>query len=142
MLKMSHTPTDASETPHDQTHPVFDMVAQHGIPVQEGSNTATTALIPALVLTMADTAGFHDPAAMAAGPGGATETALLFDLSASPPKPAAEDASMNAPNTRRRFDNSRTPTDRGTSRSAFRETHQRQRRSVSPTRSARLAMGG
>jgi len=67
---------------------------------------------------MAAAAGLHDPAAMAAGPSGATETALLFDLSASPPKPAAEDASMNAPSTRRRFANSRTPTDRGTSRSA------------------------
>ena len=77
-------------TPHDQAHPVLDMVAQHGNPVQEGSNTATTASPPALALTMAATAvapaGFHDPAAVPAGSSicsslGEGNTTLDFSLS-------------------------------------------------------------
>ena len=116
---MSHTPTSASVTPHDQAHPVLDMVAQHGIPVQEGSKTATTALTPALALTMAAAAaalvGIHDPAAMAAG--SRMQDASVFDLSVSPDKPGNEDDRMAGPSARRRMDNSRTPTDRGTSRS-------------------------
>ena len=45
------------------------------------------------------------------------QDASVFDLSVSPDKPGNEDDRMAVPSARRRMDNSRTPTDRGTSRS-------------------------
>ena len=107
---MSHTQTGADVTPHDQAHPVLDMVAQHGSPVQEGSNNATTATPPALALTMAQPAGLHDPAAMAAA---ASTGDTTLDFSVSPQKD--EDAQMPGASRRRTASgrgHSRTPSDR------------------------------
>jgi len=94
------------------------MVAQHGNPVQEGSNTATTALTPALALTMAAAAaapaGFHDTAAMAAG---ASTGDTTLDFSVSPQK---EDEQMPGASRRRTASgrgHSRTPSDRSLSSS-------------------------
>ena len=114
---MSHVNATTRETHHDQAHPASDMVAQHG-PTVQGSNTDSTATnaIP-FAPAMAALAGTHGPAAMAAGARDASGTEL-FDLPVSPKKDEdTADARMTGSSSRRRMDTSRTPTDRGASRS-------------------------